>query len=144
MIFWFILHLLEGDKKTYNSTFLETKKIGYKSNCGKYITDSQGNTRTHYQYYCNASSAGQVIMINNTGSMRQYSIESNSQSIARLQNSTANGNWYYSRVDSYYYMYITRNGGTNSGLFGQGRRTRTVTNPTTVAPYASGSSWQNI
>lgn len=105
---------------------------------------SQNNTATHYIYYCHAAASGYVFMINNTGSMRMYSISASSQSIARLQNSTANGNWYYSSVDAYFYAYITRNGGTSSGLFGQGRRTQTITNPVNIPPYALGNAWLNF
>jgi len=91
---------------------------------------SQGNTVDHYMYYCNSSSSGQVISINNTAGVRMYSISADSQGIARLQNSTAAGGWYYSSFSSYYYAYVTlTTTGARTGMRGYGRRLYTVTNP---------------
>ena len=106
---------------------------------------SSGNTTIHYIYYCNATSNGLIYEINNTGSVRMYSVNSSSQSIARVQNSTSAWNLYYSDFDSYFYAYITfTTTGTRSGYFGKWRRTETVTNPTKQVPVLSSAYFTNL
>ena len=90
-----------------------------------YIRSLNCTSGTHYMYYCNGTARGYVQM-NNAGG-RMYAVNASSQSIVEKRG--AAGNIYYSNFDAYYYAYITRTGGTSSGLFGQGRRTRTVTDP---------------
>lgn len=95
---------------------------------------------THYMYYCEASASGYVQM--NAAGGRMYAVTANSQSIVEKRG--AAGNIYYSTFTAYFYAYITRTGGTSSGLFGMGRRTQTVTTPLAVLPFAVGSAWLNF
>lgn len=95
---------------------------------------------THYIYYSNASASG-YIQFNNATAGRIYGCNVDSQSILEKRGAT---NVYYSSFSAYYYAYITRTAGTSSGLFGMGRRTHTITNPATVAPYNTGAAWQNF
>ena len=95
---------------------------------------------THYIYYSAATARG-YIQMNNAGG-RIYSCMASSQSI--LEKRGTGGNIYYSNFNGYFYAYLTRNSGTSSGLFGIGRRTSTVTNPTTVVPYNISSAWLNF
>lgn len=104
---------------------------------------SLNNTATHYMYYCDAAGRGYVQSIGNSGLTRMYAVTAQGQSIAELRNSTS-GNLYYSSFMAYFYAYITRTGGTSTGLFGQGRRSQTITNPTSISPYAVGSAWLNF
>ena len=101
---------------------------------------STGATATHYAYYCNATARGYIQFLNSTG--RFYACNANSQSI--LEKRGIGGNIYYSNFSAYFYAYITRTGGTNTGLFGMGRRSAVVTTPVLVAPYATGSAWSNF
>lgn len=97
-------------------------------------------TGVHYMYYCNASASGYVQMNGATG--RMYAVSASSQSIVEKRG--AGGNIYYSNFSSYYYAYITRTGGTSSGLYGMGRRSHTITNPVNITPYNTGPAWQNF
>lgn len=101
---------------------------------------SIGATATHYAYYCNATARGYIQFLNSTG--RFYACNVSGQSI--LEKRGLGGNIYYSNFTAYFYAYITRTGGTSTGLFGQGRRTQTITNPVGIAPYAVGSAWLNF
>lgn len=115
----------------------------YYSNATSYsYIRSINNTNTHYLYYCNADSRGYVQTLTNGGVTRMYAVNAEARSIAELRNSR--GNIYYSSFSAYFYAYITRSGGTSSGLFGQGRRSQTITNPTAIAPYSVGSAWLNF
>ena len=105
-----------------------------------YIRSLNCTSGTHYMYYCNASASG-FVQMNNAGG-RMYSVSATSQSIVEKRGS--GGNIYYSTFTAYYYAYITRTTGTSSGLYGMGRRSHTITAPTTIAPYNSGASWQNF
>lgn len=108
---------------------------------------SIGNTWNHYIYYCNARSWWSIRMENNTSTnTRMYAIDSTSRSIALLQNSTwANANFYYSTFSAYFYAYIVSTSNTTkSWLFWMWRRTLNITDPLAIAPYASGTAWQNF
>lgn len=105
-----------------------------------YVRSLNCTSGTHYMYYCNGTARGYVQM-NNAGG-RMYAVNASSQSIVEKRG--AGGNIYYSNFDAYFYAYITRTTGTSSGLFGMGRRTQTVTTPTTVAPFNVGSAWLNF
>lgn len=126
-----------GQIYTQNST----NAILYYNDADSYsYIRSLNNAATHYIYYCKATSLGYVQMNNSGG--RIYACQATSQSI--LEKRGAAGNIYYSMFSAYFHGYITRTGGTSSGLFGTGRRTQTVTNPTTIAPFAVGSAWLNF
>lgn len=103
---------------------------------------SRGNTGTHYMYYCKAMSWSTLEMLSKTG-WRMYSITSMWTAIARFQWAWW-GNRYYSVISAYYYALISATWWTRSWLFGMGRRSLTVTNPTTWTPYASWASRQNF
>lgn len=122
---------------TQNST---NARLYYNNASARSYVRSLNCSATHYIYYCNADASGYVQM-NNAGG-RMYSVNASSQSIAEKRG--AGGNIYYSSFSSYFYAYITRTTGTNSGFFGTGRRTQTVTNPVGVAPFALGSAWLNF
>lgn len=123
-----------------NSTNL---RMYYSSAAAYSYLRSINNPATHYMYYCNSDARGYVQMLNNIGVCRMYAINAEGQSIAELRGST--GNLYYSSFSAYFYAYITRTGNSASlGLFGMGRRTQTLTNPTTVTPFAAASGWMNF
>lgn len=115
-------------------------RIYYCSAQSRGYVRSLNNAATHYLYYCNASASGYVQM-NNAGG-RMYAVNASSQAIVEKRGNA--GNIYYSNFSAYYYAYITRTGGTSSGLFGIGRRTHTITSPAGIAPYNTGSAWQNF
>ncbi len=100
------------------------------------------NSATHYMYYNSTQSRGYVYAESHNNTFRMYA--NNANSVSRIRMRGTGGNLYYNSATAYYYMYITRNGGTSSGLFGQGRRSFTVTNPVVATPYAVGGSWQNF
>lgn len=104
---------------------------------------SINNSATHYIYYCSANARGYIQMQNNTGLVRFYGVSARGQSIVEIRNSSL-GNIYYSTFDAYFYLYATLTAGTRSGLFGQGRLTRTRTNPATGAPIIAGAYITNI
>lgn len=110
----------------------DTARIYYSNASGNGWVYSQGNTSTHYLYYNNANAGGRVQMLNCDGS-RMYSVSAESTSICRLQNSPAAGRLYYSSVTAYYYLYVTLSA-TRSAIHGYGRKTNTVTDPSSGAP----------
>lgn len=96
---------------------------------------------THYMYYCSATASGYVQMNATLG--RMYAVHAASQSIVEKRGSQAS-NFYYSTFTAYYYAYVTKTTGTVSGLYGMGRRSYTITDPVTSAPYNQGVAWQNF
>lgn len=103
---------------------------------------SSWNTGTHYLYYCKASSGWVVEMLNKNG-WRIYSWTAMSTSILRFQWAWG-WNLYYSTMTAYYYALISATAWTRSGLYGMWRRSFTITNPTTWAPYNTWAAWQNF
>lgn len=100
------------------------------------------NPTPHYLYYCSGRNNSEISQRNNTGLTRFYSIDANSQSIWRYTNSAGNG--YYSQIGAYFYLLSNAASGTKSGMFGFGRRTLSLANPTPTAPYPIGNAWTNI
>ena len=129
-----------GQIYTQNST---NARIYYTNASSRGYIRSLNNTATHYMYYCDASASGYVQTNSNTGAARMYAVKASSQSIVELRNSPAS-NLYYSNFDAYFYAYVTKTGGTSTGLFGMGRRTATVTQPTVVTPFFTGSAISNF
>ena len=112
---------------------------------GRSQLNAQNSTGLQRFYYCTADAFGYLQILNSTADMWFQRVNVNSQSIARIQNSNVNGRIQYSRFDAYYYLLATYTTTANrSGLFGQGRITKSVTNPTLTAPYNQGNGFHNI
>lgn len=126
-----------GQVYSQNSTNL---RMYYGAASSRGYLRSLNASATHYMYYCDASASGYVQF--NTGTGRLYANKVSAQSI--LEKRGNGGNIYYSSFSAYFYAYLTRTGGTSSGLFGNGRRTMTVTNPATTTPYSLGSAFLNF
>lgn len=115
----------------------------YNSATGNSRIYSQNVTGTHYIYYNSCTGHG-YIHFENAPAGRIYAVSCTSQGLVRFRPAGNTGRLYYSSFTAYFYLYADAMSGTRTGLYGMGRRTHTVTNPTLGAPYATGSAWQNF
>lgn len=95
---------------------------------------ASGNTAQQNIFYCHADSRGSIYALNNTAFIRMYALSATAVGSIRLQNCNAASNLYYSSATAYYYMNVTRTGGTSQALHGYGRLSNNVTNPPNGTP----------
>ena len=118
-----------------NST---SSRVNNVSITARAVLNLQNNSAIHYLQHCTASSYATLHLLNNTGQVRMERVNASSQAIARIQNTAVNARLRYSNFTSFYYLLANFTTAMNAdGLYGEGRRTRTVANPTRLTGTAA-------